>query len=81
MLCTVAQVFSAGGGRPIVLFTSPFSQGGKQLYTDKLCAHTPVLSSVLLIILVELPHLACINAASVMCLIDSADYIPTCSYV
>ena len=33
MLCTVAQVFRARGGRPIVLFASPFSGGGggKQL--------------------------------------------------
>ena len=28
MLCTVAQVFRARGGRPIVLFASPFSGGG-----------------------------------------------------
>ena len=27
MLCTVAQVFRARGGRPIVLFASPFSGG------------------------------------------------------
>ena len=28
MLCTVAQVFHARGGRPIVLFASHFSGGG-----------------------------------------------------
>ena len=28
MLCTVAQVFRAREGRPIVLFASPFSGGG-----------------------------------------------------
>ena len=75
MMCKVAQVFHARGCRSIVLFASPFS--GKESgynYADKVCAHTPVLLAVLLLILVillELPHLAYNTAASVISLIDS----------
>ena len=75
MLCKVAEVFHARGGRAIVLLASPFS--GKEsgyMLTIKVCAHTPVLWSVLLLILVillELPHLAYNSAASVISLIDS----------
>ena len=69
MLCKVAQVFRARGGRPIYSFARiTFLWEGKWLYADKVCAHTPVLWFVLLlvlvilvevlVILVELPHLA-----------------------
>ena len=37
MLCKVAQVFHARGGRPIVLFTSPFSGEESRKY---ICTHS-----------------------------------------
>ena len=41
MLCKVAQVFRARGGRPIVLFTSPFSgEESSYVLTIKVYMHT-----------------------------------------
>ena len=74
MLCTVAQVFRAREGRPIVLFASPFSGGGggggggeggsSYAYTHKvLCKNSLFdLRYYVLVILVELPHFSsCIS--------------------
>ena len=65
------------GGRPIVLFTSPFS-GKKRSYILTKYVHTLQFFAILvLVILVELPHLAYISAASVMMLIGNGTCLPT----
>ena len=78
MLCKVAQVFRARGGRPIVLFTSSFSgEESSYILTKYMCTHSSSLLLLVLVILVELPHLAYISAASVMMLIGIGTCLPT----
>ena len=77
MLCTVAQVFRARGGRPIVLFASPFSGGGgKQLriYSQSIMQNSLFdLRYYVLLILVELPHFS-------SCISDLLDSVCVCRF-
>ena len=82
MLCTVAQVFRARGGRPIVLFASPSflrgggGGGGKQLriYSQSIMQNSLFdLRYYVLLILVELPHFS-------SCISDLLDSVCVCRF-